>query len=684
MVQLEKNPDKKFLYILGTITLVGFLLRMNGIGSESVTADEASALFRLKFSTLSEMIKGGVQPDGHPAFTQILLWYCTKWFGISEFAIRLPFVLFGTGSIWLSGIVARKWFSSGTGIITASAMAFLQFPLMYSQLARPYAPGLFFTMLALYFWTKFVNNKSQSKKDIFGFGFAVALAAYSHYFSLLTTTLLAVSGIFFVAKEIRMRYLLACAIGVLLFVPHLSITLSQMEIGGIGGPGGWLGKPEPRFVLDHLKFIFDGSRGLMWFVFGICGISAIVFYKRPQKLQLLALALWVLPLLIGYFYSTMKNPVLQDSVLLFSFPFLLMFLFSRFPEMELNKIAKIIPIVFSLTFLGYVTIYKPYRLMEHFGRLNDLVSYTTAWQERFGKKNVDVVYNVDGPFMIEYNYQRLNKKAINVLSTSNNGGNDLLELKNMVQNSNASFFVYGWSTKYSPLEILPIIKEKFPYLIRKELWYNSAIYCFAKSKNAGTVIESDVMFHTINELDPESTYSVKLDTKQNSKWLGGSKKFLEDSFLIKTDTITSPYSYGWTQKLSSNYVELLDSSCLYSPSLKMKVGDILKNPDNEILFTIGMKQNFNSAVAVLVIQFDRDGKQLYWNGLESSTQMDLMEEGKWQNVYFGLRLPKDLLSTDTVSFFCYSKDGKPILLNYLDVQTLKGHTGIYGPRPDFE
>lgn len=78
---------------------------------------------------------------------------------------------------------------------------FLQFPLMYSQLARPYAPGLFFTLLAGYFLGQFLNQKTVHKKQIVGFAIAASLAAYSHYFSLLVTTLLAIAGIFLLLKK---------------------------------------------------------------------------------------------------------------------------------------------------------------------------------------------------------------------------------------------------------------------------------------------------------------------------------------------------------------------------------------------------------------------------------------------------------------------------------------------------
>lgn len=131
MLSTKNNSDRKFLYLLGGITLVGFFLRLRGLGSESITADEASALLRLNFSSFSEMIEGGVRPDGHPAFTQVLLWFWTKWFGWSEFAVRIPFAIFGTAGIWLSGIIAKKWFSNTSGLATAIGIAFLQFPLMY-------------------------------------------------------------------------------------------------------------------------------------------------------------------------------------------------------------------------------------------------------------------------------------------------------------------------------------------------------------------------------------------------------------------------------------------------------------------------------------------------------------------------------------------------------------------------
>lgn len=670
-MQIENRPERKFFFALGLLTLCGLALRLRGL-SVSLTADEASALLRLQFPAFSEMIEGGTRLDGHPAFTQVFLWFWTKLFGDSEVAVRLPFVLFGTASIWLSGIVAKKWFGRGTALTTAAGLAFLQFPLMYSQLARPYAPGLFFTLLAAWFWTSFVLNRKVRRIDIAGFALAAALAAYSHYFSLLTTALLAFAGIFFATKENRLRYLVACGVAVALFLPHTGITLDQMAIGGIGGPGGWLGKPEPSFVWQHLLFAFDGSRGMVLGVLGVCVLTLVVFFKRPGKFHLLAFLLWALPLAIGYAYSVMKNPVLQNSVLLFGFPFLLMFLFAWIPELREKKVAVVFPAGIALVFALYVTVYKPFHLPDHFGRLKELVSTTLDWEKKYG--SIDVAYNVDAPYFVEYYYERLSKKPQNVHSTINNGFGELKDFRKQVQDAQGEYFAYGWSTKYSPVEIIPIIQEKYPHLVEKREWFNSAVYIFQQHRIVDRPDTSGELFFAFNTFLGEN--SIIDRGKVKAKWTETCTPFVPEYEIARLGQ----------EKATANPNRniRLDSTCIYSPSLKLKVGDVLPHPDNQPIFTARMQQVDTSATLVLVIEFLRDGKQLYWNGIESSTQIDKSDTTRFQYVHLGLYLPSDLRVTDTVHFYCYTQNGAAIVIDQLVVKTLNGHPGIYGPRPAYE
>ena len=108
------------------------------------------------------------------------------------------------------------------------------------------------------------------------------------------------------------------------------------------------------------------------------------------------------------------------------------------------------------------------------------------------------------------------------------------------------------------------------------------------------------------------------------------------------------------------------------------------HPDNEIYFSTKVKLEDARSVLVLVIEFQRDGKQLFWNGRESTYQIDINNRNQWQDVYFGLRLPKDICLTDTVNFYCYAKDGIPLFLSAMKVEVLKGHSGIYGVKNELQ
>ena len=686
MLKINYAPEKRFLLSLAGILIAGAVLRFRDLGSVSMTADEVSALLRLQFHSFGEMIDKGVRPDGHPAFVQVLLWFWTKWFGLSEFAVRLPFAIFGTASIWLAAITARKWFGDATAIATAAGMAFLKFPLMYSQLARPYAAGLFFTLLAAWYLTAFLQNEKIKKSQIAGFAIAAAGAAYSHYFSLLEVALFGMIGFFFIPKSNRKNFLIASGIAVAIFLPYTGIFLDQLKTGGIGGPGGWLGKPTPAFFMAHLQFVFNNTALIMIAALGICIATAFLFFRKPGKFHLLALLFWILPLLIGYAYSVIRNPVLQDSVLLFGFPFLLMLLFAWLPDLYEKKIAPLFPAVIALGLLYYAAGYQPYVLTDHFGRLKELVELATTRQEQNGNLKTDIAYNVDAPYFVGYYYDRLGKKETNVLTTINNGDQELNAFRKLVANSDADYFIYAWSTKYSPLEIPEIIREKFPYLIERNYWFNSAFYVFSKTSEGMYISEStDELFRVCNYFEPEYP-NPPINGEGQPDWSKACNIQLRDSSALKPVITkqTDSSTYSFVPQISFEYDIRLDSSCIYSPALSLRAGDVIQNPDNQLMITTNIKLIDEEAIAILVIQFERDGKMYSWNGRESGTQTDLKNTKEWQPVYFGMQFPGEVKADDQIRVMLYTKDGKALLIDNLCFKIQKGHEGIYGPRPDLE
>jgi uncharacterized membrane protein len=345
---------KKHSIILLSIIGLGIFLRLYEIWDFSFMHDELSVISRLHFDTFSELMGKGVKVDTHPAGIQLFIWLWVKLFGISEISLRLPFVVMGILCIPLMYVLTKKWVNSTAALFTAGVIAVSQYTVLYGLIARPYIAGLFFVLLLLIVWTKMLFEQDYCWKNIFFFGIFAVSCAYIHHFSMLTAFLTAIVGLFFVKKQNLLKYLLACLLAIVLYLPHLSILLQQMSLGGIGGADGWLDPPKPRFTLYYMEYLFHFS----WIAVLATAIALILSSKinkelwNRNKIRMgIALLLFVMPFAIGYLYSLYVNPVIQFSVLIFSFPFLLLAV-ALFIDSTL-KIKKILSLFLLLTAMTY-------------------------------------------------------------------------------------------------------------------------------------------------------------------------------------------------------------------------------------------------------------------------------------------------------------------------------------------
>ena len=149
-------------FLLVAIIFLGFIIRLIHGLSCGFANDELSALSRLNFNNLHDLIINGIAVDAHPAFVQMFLFYWTKIFGTGLFAVRLPFILAGTIVIWVTYKTARFWSDNTSSLIAASIISFSGYPILYSELARPYAFGMLFSTLTLYFSVVFLSEKKTA------------------------------------------------------------------------------------------------------------------------------------------------------------------------------------------------------------------------------------------------------------------------------------------------------------------------------------------------------------------------------------------------------------------------------------------------------------------------------------------------------------------------------------------
>ncbi len=345
-------------YGIYVILIIAAILRFWNFLEIPFTHDEFSALYRTRFDSFSDLIKLGVLGDGHPAGVQVFLWYYVSLFGQSVIAVKLPFLLMGLAAVWVTWYLGKIWGNPTAGLYAAAILAVTQYGIMYSQMARPYAVGLFFSPVLVLFWTKiFFLDRSPRLCSYVGFIVSGVILAYTHYFSMFFAGIVGLTGLIFLNRKTYLWYIVSGILIGLLYLPHLSVFKHHLNVGGVES---WLAKPEDSFIVEYFRWIFHYSSlflGLfvvviVWSIVGFfikgedkasrlqsndeAGNNLSHFEKSDLSLKrsqmiivnISAFAWFLVLFLTGFYYSKVGNAVLQFSVLIFTFPTLLLALFA--------------------------------------------------------------------------------------------------------------------------------------------------------------------------------------------------------------------------------------------------------------------------------------------------------------------------------------------------------------------
>lgn len=312
------EPWTRWTFLL--LFALGAALRLWNLPGLPYTHDELSALMRI-YPTLAETIQRGViELDTHPPGVQVFEWAWTSAFGMSEAVVKLPFIVLALVAIFLFHRAALLWTSPGTALVTTALLCTLQYTVLYAQIARPYAVGFFTIALLADRITQLLAF--QTRSALVGVGVAAVLCAYVHHFSLLLAGIMVASVYPLLLPGQRKPYLIMCGATALVYVPNIPIFLKQL---GHGGLGNWLPPPDAGWTSEFVHWIHHFSAPFM-FATALVVLGSTVLALRCGSLgpSRWLLPLWGLsPLVIGYVYSVWRAPVLQYSMVLFGFPFIL-------------------------------------------------------------------------------------------------------------------------------------------------------------------------------------------------------------------------------------------------------------------------------------------------------------------------------------------------------------------------
>ncbi len=634
---IQKHTDSLLIII---ILLAGILLRFYRFDQIPFTHDEFSAIFRTDFSSLKDLINEGVKPDGHPAGIQVFLYFWTQWFGTSEFIVKLPFLILGTLSIYFAYLTGSKMFGKTTGLITAAYISTLEYTLMYSQIARPYISGMFFGLLLVWFWYSYIQNPYRMKwLPLTGFVVSAVLCMYNHYFSALFVILVGFSGFFFLKRKALRNYLFTGFVIALLFLPHLKITLSQLQNGGLSG---WLGKPGYDFIIEFIKYIFHFS----WILFLITLFIAKKGFKRPpeqpmkRKLTWVVLSWFILSFLIGFIYSRSFSPVLQYSVLIFSFPFLLMGLFSR---VQINSKLSKTALVFSILIINLTTLIT---LRKYFPLFYQSPYYEIFSEiEKFEKENnkgesyTALIEMQDNILM--YQLERSGVRHKNrIVSFTEIQNQDLSDYLRSHKNEN---FLYGSTTGDHP-ENYTILSDFFPVLKKVKNYCGGNFYHFSSVPGDSY---KDTIFHYLNNFE---------DLQKDGS------KFYSDSLVFN-----GKHAFHFTTGEE------------YGPAFSELFKNVIQKKNNVLDIKVKAKTGKNFKDALLVFSIESGGEIREWKGEKFSKYQHLTDE--WFTVYLSINaadISKSIPENAVIKIYVWNREKQDFLIDNLDISSREGNPVYYG------
>lgn len=440
------------------LLLLALLLRSWGFPDIPYTHDEISGLLRVDHPTIGAAIASGSwKVDAHPPGTHFFLLFWTHLFGFGDGAVKAPFILGSVLALFFLYRFAYAWTGGPAALIGTALLATMQYTVMYGQIARPYAAGLLTTALLADQLTRYLAGGRML--NLIAAAIAALLCALMHHFALMLAAIMCCTVMLLSKGALRRKLLIGLGAALAGYLPVVPLLIHQL---GIGGLDNWLAPPTPQWPLDYAWWIGHCSVLFSMVLALLIGVAAALRIKHRDlsfPVWGMTLAWGLLPLIIGYAYSVLRSPVLQYSVLLFSFPYLLIGLLAGLRHLKPSYGIPLAGITACASVFTLVNDRQHYAIFNH-SKYESIVRGTQE-AERTGTLAI-----VDLPPEVMEFYRELWCITPSHAPFVNLRSRPATVLDSTLHATRASAVFYGQTTQAEP-ENVAKVQARFPFLIER-------------------------------------------------------------------------------------------------------------------------------------------------------------------------------------------------------------------------
>ncbi|HJZ39995.1 MAG TPA: hypothetical protein VJ203_06495 [Bacteroidales bacterium] len=368
---------------------------------------------------------------------------------------------------------------------------------------------------------------------------------------------------------------------------------------------GWQVKIDgvevPHFVSNHLYISAVAPPGNHEVVFEYKNKLTIVFFiiSYSTFVFLLLILIYLRFKTISLFKSSLLSVIVVIAVILL--------LFSFFHGKSMNKIKE-----------------------ETYNTFSDSIAH---WNIGIPIKSIEFIFNFDDTFKFNQLIKTHQTPSVNYFRfhESNNTG----DFYRLIHSCEANYLVYGFNNMYNPPETEIIIRERFPFQVKKVVLSSGSMAMFSRSGIGETL---KVNFSSINEFETPS------------------KGWSAD-----------PARYDSTFAFSGNYCEKMDSGKIYSSTFREGINVITGNKDLYLAISADVFLTGNGCP--FLIYAVNDGEHTK-NRMSFDVRKFVRYSNRWGKVYFMVRTGKRYSINDTVSIYFWNKDKSSF---YIDNFRIEGY-----------
>lgn len=174
-VEAERVQRPRIAVVVAVV-LVGIVLRVHGL-DQGLWYDEITAYVKYVRMPIGTLLTTYDSENQHFLYT-LFAHACIAWFGDSSWAVRVPAVIFGVGSLLGVYLVGRHLLSEHEALLATALLVFSYHHIWFSQNARGYTGVMFFTMMAT--WVFLRGLRENTVKWWCWYAVAAAAGVFVH------------------------------------------------------------------------------------------------------------------------------------------------------------------------------------------------------------------------------------------------------------------------------------------------------------------------------------------------------------------------------------------------------------------------------------------------------------------------------------------------------------------------